>query len=149
MARPWYEQTINQTHKRHARQVNLLDLSPIVDVLLILAVTLFVSSGLISRPGVLLTLPTVQDPDSIRGNITPITVTEQGEIYLEGDITATAKVDIPNRIKTFIQRDPEGTVLLQADMDTKHQTIVEILEILREAGVKNIAYAAKLSEPKK
>ena len=149
MARPWYEQTVNQTHKRHARQVNLLDLSPVVDILLLLAVTLFVSSSLISRPGVQLTLPTIQDPDSIRGNLTPITITEQGEIYLEGDITPTLKADIPAKIKTFIQQDPEGTILLQADKNTKHQTIIEILETLREAGVKNIAYAAKLSEPKK
>ncbi|MBO7543541.1 biopolymer transporter ExbD [bacterium] len=149
MARPWYEQTLKTTRQRHARLLNLLDISPVVDILLILAVTLFVCSGLIYRPGVRLTLPTIHDPDAIRGDMTPLIISESGEIYLEGELTPTEPGDIANKLKAFIANDPEGTVLIQADKSTKHQTIIEILETLREAGVKNIAYAAKLSEPKK
>ena len=52
MPRPWYEKTLERTHKRHSRIMALADLSPVVDILFILAVTLFVCSGLVYRPGV-------------------------------------------------------------------------------------------------
>ena len=149
MPRPWYEQTLNLTRTRHARLLNLLDMAPIVDILLILAVTLFVCSGLICRPGVRIDLPTVSDPDAIRGDMTPLVLTEQGEIYLEDDSAPTPENQIGQRLKAFLERDPEGTVLLMADRNVKHQTIITLLETLREAGVKSIAYAGTLSKPQK
>lgn len=148
MPRPWYEQTLNLTRRRHARLLNLLDMAPIVDILLILAVTLFVCSGLIYRPGVYITLPTIQDPDAVRGDMTPLVLTETEEIYLEGDAEPTPKSQIAQRLKAFLSQDPEGTILLMADQNVKHQTIITLLETLREAGVKKIAYAGKLSKPK-
>ena len=148
MPRPWYEHSLDLTRKRHARLLNLLDMAPIVDILLILAVTLFVCSGLIYRPGVYLTLPTIQDPDAVRGDMTPIVLTENEEIYLEGEAEPTPQSQIPAKIKPFLDQDPEGTILLMVDQGTKHQSVISLLETLREAGVKKIAYAGKLSKPK-
>ena len=148
MPRPWYEHSLDLTRKRHARLLNLLDMAPIVDILLILAVTLFVCSGLIYRPGVYLTLPTIQDPDAVRGDMTPIVLTENEEIYLEGEAEPTPRSQIQAKIKPFLDQDPEGTILLMVDQGTKHQSVISLLETLREAGVKKIAYAGKLSKPK-
>ena len=148
MPRPWYEHSLDLTRKRHARLLNLLDMAPIVDILLILAVTLFVCSGLIYRPGVYLTLPTIQDPDAVRGDMTPIVLTENEEIYLEGEAEPTPQSQIQTKIKPFLDQDPEGTILLMVDQGTKHQSVISLLETLREAGVKKIAYAGKLSKPK-
>lgn len=149
MPRHWYEQTVATTRKRHARHVNLLDISPVVDILLILGVTLFVCSGLIYRPGVYVTLPTIQDPDAVRGDMTPLVLTENDEIYLEDDVDPTPRSQVAQRLKPFLANDPEGTILLMADQNVKHQSIITLLETLREAGVKKIAYAGKLSKPKK
>ncbi|MBR6462721.1 biopolymer transporter ExbD, partial [bacterium] len=135
MPRPWYEHSLDLTRKRHARLLNLLDMAPIVDILLILAVTLFVCSGLIYRPGVYLTLPTIQDPDAVRGDMTPIVLTENEEIYLEGEAEPTPQSQIPAKIKPFLDQDPEGTILLMVDQGTKHQSVRSLLETLREAGV--------------
>ena len=148
MPRPWYEHSLKLTRNRHARLLNLLDMAPIVDILLILAVTLFVCSGLIYRPGVYITLPTIQDPDAVRGDMTPIVLTENEEIYLEGEAEPTPQSQIPAKIKPFLDQDPEGTILLMVDQGTKHQSVISLLETLREAGVKKIAYAGKLSKPK-
>ena len=148
MPRPWYEHSLDLTRKRHARLLNLLDMAPIVDILLILAVTLFVCSGLIYRPAVRLELPVIQDPDAVRGDMTPIVLTENEEIYLEGEAEPTPQNQIQAKIKPFLDQDPEGTILLMVDQGTKHQSVISLLETLREAGVKKIAYAGKLSKPK-
>jgi len=79
-----------------------------------------------------------------------LTVAENGELYLEGyDLTPTDKHLVEEKLKTFITQDPEGTVLLMADQGVRHQEIVKALDLIREAGVRRVAYATKLSEPKK
>ena len=142
MPRPWYEKTLERTHKRHSRIMALADLSPVVDILFILAVTLFVCSGLVYRPGVAVSLPKNADPDSIRGEVMTLTLTKEGDLYAEGDDLLPVSHDRALELmEQFRKNCPSGTVLVMADEDARQKDMTEILKLIREAGIRKAAYA--------
>jgi biopolymer transport protein ExbD len=56
------------------------------------------------------------------------------------------KIDIrsvvPN-IKRLRSENPEGSVVIQADEESKNKMLVEVMDAARQAGVTNIALAAE------
>jgi biopolymer transport protein ExbD len=142
MPRPWYEKTLERTHKRHSRIMALADLSPVVDILFILAVTLFVCSGLVYRPGVSLSLPKYSEPDSIRGEVMTLTLTKEGDLYAEGDdLAPVGKERALELMERFRKNCPRGTVLIMADENARQKDMAELLKLIREAGIRKAAYA--------
>ena len=142
MPRPWYTKTVERTHKRHSRIMALADLSPVVDILFILAVTLFVCSGLVYRPGVALSRPKNSDPDSIRGEVMTLTLTKEGDLYAEGDdLMPVSRERALELMEQFKKNCPSGTVLVMADEESKQKDMAEVLKLIREAGIGKAACA--------
>lgn len=148
MPRPWYQMVVDRTRQRHGRLTPLADLSPVVSVMLIFAVTLFVSSGMIHRPGIRVDLPEVSEPEALRGDILALTVTQEGEVYQEGEAAAAGSPErLAAVLKAFQAASPEGLVLINADSGCPQGRIVKLLEIIREAGLARIAYGTRFQNP--
>lgn len=144
MSRPWYDKVVERTHARHGRVVAAADLAPALDVLLIFAVTLFVCSGLLYRPGIRVNLPPADRIDSLRGGILTLTVTENGEAYVQGDdLLPKAGSDLDYCLHDFKSAYPEGIVLINADENTRQKNIIKLLNQIRASGITKIAYGTR------
>lgn len=111
---------------------------PLCDVLLVLLIIFMVMTPLIQR-GVDVRLPTalntVQMPDSPE---VVLYIKKDGTIYVNQD-----KITEPERLQSILEEAfltvAEKKLYLRADGDLEYGKLVDIYEMIREAGIENIA----------
>jgi biopolymer transport protein ExbD len=86
-------------------------------------------------------LPTAASaPSQVQDNVT-LTLTQDGGLFLDKE--PVAPQDIEQRVKAALAASPQLTVLINADGQVQHRTVVEMLDTLRRAGVSALAIAVK------
>lgn len=117
-----------------------VNLTPLIDVVFILLIFFLVTASFTKEAGIEVNRPTAQTAvRQERGNLI-IAISKDGEIWIDNQ-----KVDIRTiraHIEQLHAQNPEGTVIILADRDTRTGATVEVLDQVRLAGVTNVALAA-------
>lgn len=121
-----------------------VNLTPLIDVVFILLIFFVVTSSFVKESGVEVRRPTahtavVQE----RANII-VAITDAGDIWVDGQ-----RVDIytlRTQIEGLHAENPEGTVVIQADAQSRTGLAIEVLDQIRLAGVTNVAFAASTAD---
>lgn len=117
-----------------------VNLTPLIDVVFILLIFFLVTASFTKEAGIEVNRPTAQTAvRQERGNLI-IAISKNGEIWIDNQ-----KVDIRTirvHIEQLHAQNPEGTVIILADRDTRTGATVEVLDQVRLAGVTNVALAA-------
>ena len=127
--------------RRRAREVeeSEVNLTPMLDVVFIIVTASFVKeSGIdISRP------PAATEERKEKGNIL-IAITSNDQIWVD-----RRQVD-PRALRANIERlhaeNPQGSVIIQADIESKNGLLVTVMDAARLAGVNNVSLAAEVVE---
>ena len=119
-----------------------LGLTALVDIVLLLLIffILTVSSSTVS--GLTVNLPEVSKKatDSRRPSAL-ITLDSSGALYLNG--TATGMNELEKLLKNAIsETESNGKVLIEADKDAKHGSVVNIMDIVQRSGASSISIVA-------
>lgn len=113
-----------------------INVTPLVDVVLVLLIILMVTAGYI----VARTIP-VDLPKSATGEATnltlAITIDASGKTYLDAE--PMANVALRERIRLARQRDPETRAVIAADGATPHRSVVSVIDLLRLEGISRFA----------
>ena len=117
-----------------------VDLTPLIDVVFIMLIFFIVTATFVKETGI-----DVNKPDA------PTAVTkEKANILIAIDASNNIwidrrKIDIravrPN-IERLHAENPQGSIVIQADEESKNKLLVEVMDAARQAGVYNIALAA-------
>ena len=107
----------------------------------ILLIFFLVTASFTKEAGIDVNRPTAQTAvRQERGNLI-IAIDKSGEIWIDNQ-----QVDI-RTIRAHIEKlhaqNPEGTVIILADKDTRTGATVDVLDQVRLAGVSNVAIAAE------
>lgn len=126
---------------------------PLVDIMLVLLVILMAGSSAIvqagggtgdaSGSGFRVNLPSGTGDQTVEA-ITDeliITVLPTGEAVLDEDVLMAEQLEA--RLQAAASANPERLVLVQADEQTPHVRVVEVMEAIRRAGLANIAIATR------
>jgi biopolymer transport protein ExbD len=70
-----------------------------------------------------------------------ISVLADGKLMLGGE--AVSKDSLKEKLTKLAAEKPEAFVVVQADEKIKHQLVVEVMDLAKSAGIKNLAIAAK------
>lgn len=117
-----------------------IDITPMLDVVFILLIFFIVTATFIKEAGIEVNRPdaataTVQEKANIL-----IAITATDEIWIN-----RRRVDI-RQVRPNIERlkaeNPQGTVVIQADKDSRNEVLVQVMDASRSAGVFEIAIAA-------
>ena len=118
-----------------------IDITPMLDVVFIMLIFFIVTATFVKEAGI-----DVNRPDAAtaikqeKANIM-IAINESNEIWID-----RRQVDIrsvrPN-IERLHAENPQGSVVIQADKESKTDTLIKVLDAARSAGVFNVAIAAK------
>jgi biopolymer transport protein ExbD len=119
-----------------------INLTPMLDVVFIMLIFFIVTASFVKESGI-----DVNKPDAAtaerkeRGNIL-VALTETGEIWID-----KRQVDV-RAVRANIERlhaeNPQGSVIIQADRNSKNGLLVEVMDAARQAGVFNVSIAANL-----
>jgi biopolymer transport protein ExbD len=121
----------------------MIDLVPMIDVLFQLILFLFVSTTFAVLPGINLNLPQSTTAEGTKTNGITITVSADGELYVNAD-----KIPIDNldaALESLSVSVPKETVpvSLEADALVPNGTIVKILDSLRRTGFTGVNLRTK------
>jgi biopolymer transport protein ExbD len=119
-----------------------IEIIPMIDVIFFLLVFFMVSTlSMTINRGLPVNLPAAGSaPSSVRDNVT-LTLTQDGGIFLDKE--PISRQDIVQRVQMALAASPQLTVLINADGQVRHSSVVEVLDTLRLAGVSALAIAVK------
>ena len=120
---------------------NSLDLTPMMDIVFIMLIFFIVTTSFVKETGVDINRPNAETAErDERGNIL-VAITATNEIWID-----KRRVDL-KAVRANIERlkieYPEGSVIIQADKESRSGLLVEAMDQIRLAGVQNISIAAK------
>lgn len=118
-----------------------VNLTPLIDMVFILLIFFLVTASFTKEAGIDVDRPSAQTAvRQERGNLI-IAISRNGEIWIDNQ-----QVDIRS-VRAHVQRlhaqNPEGTVIITADQQSRSGLMVDVMDQVRLAGVSNIAIAAQ------
>jgi biopolymer transport protein ExbD len=119
-----------------------IEIIPMIDVIFFLLVFFMISTlSMTINRGLPVNLPAVATSQKeVRDNVN-LTVMQDGTMFLNKQPITLQ--DIGQRVKAALVSDPQLTVVINADGQVLHSTVVDILDELRLAGVSGLAIAVK------
>ena len=144
MNKSWLEEVRLISGSRRSRALGAFELAPLVDVILMLVIFSLLVTGFIYTPGIQVDLPAVSKPNVIHGRTFTVTITKGEAIYIENSEEPIVSMDdLILQLKEFAERTRDGIVVLKADYNVKHGFLMKLMENIRSAGVRKIAFEGK------
>jgi len=127
---------------RKASEKARIEIIPMIDVIFFLLVFFMVSTlSMTINRGLPVNLPTAATSQKdVRENVS-LTVMQDGKMFLNKEPVTLQ--DMGLRVKAALATDPRLAVVINADGQVLHSTVVDILDELRQAGVSGLAIAVK------
>jgi biopolymer transport protein ExbD len=129
--------------KKKREEEITIGIAPLVDIVFLLLLFFAISYHFDIASGVQINLPKISrtiSGDNDEKRVTLI-IDKSAEIYLEGE-----KIDLKTlreRIQGYVQEQGLVKLVLQADKDVSHGTVVEVMDVAKSAGVDSIIIAAR------
>lgn len=117
-----------------------IDLTPMLDIVFIMLIFFIVTTSFVREAGVEVKRPQAASAQKQAATSIYVAVTADGEIWVDRKaVTLPALRAAVARIRL---ENPEATGVVQADKDARHGLVVDVMDELRLAGVREIAVAA-------
>lgn len=118
-----------------------INVTPMLDVVFIMLIFFIVTASFTKETGIDVNRPSASTAEvKEQGNIL-VAITSDGEIWID-----KRRVD-PRALQANIERlhaeNPKGSVVIQADTDSKNGLLVAVMDAARAAGIDNISLAAQ------
>ena len=118
-----------------------VNITPLIDIVFIMLIFFIVTATFVKEAGIDVNKPDAPTAEVKKKANILIAIDANNNIWLD-----RRKIDIrsviPN-IKRLRAENPQGSVVIQADEESKNKMLVEVMDAARQAGVTNIALAAE------
>jgi biopolymer transport protein ExbD len=119
------------------RMITEINVTPLVDITLVLLIIFMVTTTYIVNPSIKVDLPkAVSGSDQTRTTLA-LTLTKEGQLYLNGDLADEAKVK--QQIAAELPGNPDLQAIIAADKVVPHGSVVHIIDLVKRAGVRKFA----------
>jgi biopolymer transport protein ExbD len=119
---------------------NEINLTPMLDVVFIMLIFFIVTATFIKEAGIQVERPDALTAESQDDAAILIAISPTDEIWID------RKERDPRTIRSIIERlhaeNPKGSIVIQADEGSTHETLVIVMEAAKAAGVTNVAIAS-------
>jgi len=132
-----------QDFETEEESITGINVTPLVDITLVLLIIFMVTARFISEPSIGVNLPksSRSAPAEISESNLFLTINEHHQIYLNN--TPVNQQDLGNRIHDMIQKKPNLNVILRADKNIPHGEVISVLDIVRNQGVTQFGIAVE------
>jgi biopolymer transport protein ExbD len=119
-----------------------IEIIPMIDVIFFLLVFFMISTlSMTVNRGLPVNLPTsATSQKDLRENLN-LTLTEDGGLFLNREPITLQ--ELSPRVKTALAAGPELMVIINADGEVRHNTVVNVMDELRLSGISRLAIAVK------
>lgn len=125
---------------RKRRKV-IINITSLIDVMFMLLVFLMISSTFLDQPGIKLELPKADSSVVVEQKDYVLFVDKAGKMFLNDKDIALDNLEA--KIKDVLPKMKDSALILKADQDVSHGTVVRIMDIVRKGGVKKLIIGTK------
>ena len=119
---------------------NEINLTPMLDVVFIMLIFFIVTATFIKEAGIQVERPNTTTADTQDDASILIAISEVDEIWID------RQERDPRAIRGIIERmhaeNPKGSIVIQADEGSTHETLIIVMEAAKGAGVTNVSIAS-------
>ena len=136
---------INRYKTRNREEEPEINLVPFIDVLLVIIIFLAVSTSYSKLSQLNIKLPSA-DAVSIenKSNQIEISITFDGKLFANGDpIEFTSPLKFAQQLQLLSKGNDDPTIIINADAETTHQSVINIMESCRLAGYTKVNFLTK------
>ena len=121
--------------------INGINVTPLVDITLVLLIVFMVTAKLIAGQGIPLDLPKAATAGTTQTMLS-IAVDAGGKVRANGELIA-GDAALRERAKRALRENPELRTVIAASSATSHGDVMRVVDTVREAGIAKIAFAAQ------
>ena len=122
----------------HEDEITGINITPLVDVMLVLLVIFMVTTSYIDHKGIKLSLPQASTAESTTTSTATFSITADAQVYLND--TQLDDAQLTAAIATLAARDKAVTIA--ADRHTPHGKVITLIDKLRRGGITAFAITA-------
>jgi biopolymer transport protein ExbD len=123
---------------RKRTEADGIDITPLLDVVFQLLLFFILTSALV-QPGIELDLPNSnQSSETLEADLV-ISVDKEGSIFLNDRIVRIEEIE--TSMRSFAAQNNNGNVILRVDSAASYGKFFSILDVSRNAGIKNLHLA--------
>jgi biopolymer transport protein TolR len=138
--------TYRTMRSRHAGAVlGDINVTPLVDVVLVLLLVFMVTAPMMSR-GIDVTLPVANQPDITREDRLTVSINARGTVFIGDRPVALALLE--EQLRGRMQGMATKVVYLRADESLQYGKVIQVVDIMRRAGVEQFGFAYDLPSEK-
>jgi biopolymer transport protein ExbD len=119
---------------------NEINLTPMLDVVFIMLIFFIVTATFIKEAGIQVERPDTVTADSQDDASILIAISPDDEIWID------RQQRDPRAVRSIIERlhaeNPKGSIVIQADEESTHETLVIVMDAAKAAGVTNVSIAS-------
>ena len=119
-----------------------INVTPLVDVTLVLLIIFMVTASFIVAPAVKVELPQVSKADEPPSRSLHFLVDQSGAVYLNDKRVEESKV--LGLVQKEVAANAEVQVLVSADKKVPYGEVIRLLDLVRSAGVKKFAISVEM-----
>ena len=116
-----------------------INIVPLVDIILVVLIIFMVTAPLVLKPVIDINLPKAASGTESAPSPLNIAIGSGGQISLNGQPSTLA--DVTAFVAKTIKNKPETAAILQADKTITLERLSEIIDVVKMAGVKKVAFA--------
>jgi len=120
-----------------ARPIAAINVTPLVDVVLVLLVILMVASTYIVAQTLKVQLPRAKSTDGTADKPTKVEILKDNQ--LRWNEVPIQEAELPAKLKAAVDADPDVSLVVSADKDVHHGEVVHVLDLAKLAGVVKFA----------
>lgn len=122
-----------RAHRRERKVLSEINVTPFVDVMLVLLIIFMVTAPLIKQ-GIDVELPKAKGKELPPEERLDITISKSGKIYLNNTLMPLDKLRV--KLKAIARKNPN--VFLKADKKVPYGTVVRLIGEIKEAGIEKL-----------
>jgi len=118
-----------------------INITSLIDVVLLLLIFFMLTTSFVEQPGMKLDLPETESAEGERTGKLQILVSVEGIIHVNDE--AVSLEELREKIETITSDMEDKSLILKADKNVPHGTVVQIMDIARSSGLKKIIIASE------
>ena len=124
--------------------ISEINVTPLVDIVLVLLIIFMVAAPIINRPNLPLELPKAASAEESKLPLLSVVISKDKEIYLNGKLSNKADIKkAAEEVKAKLPKGKSPTAFVSADTRSNYGTFAEVVDELRLSGVFQIALDTK------
>lgn len=121
-----------------------VNITPLIDVVFLLLIFFMVSTTFEHQSELSIDLPQASgDISEVKNDVVDIAINSSGEYYLNSKKLADSKDEtLMKEIRLTIEKIKKPKIIISADKNTPHQSVMTIMDIARRLKITHLTFAA-------